>query len=397
MAFSMYPGLTRGLYSAIGAGRKPRSRSDLYLPKLASVRMGRDHEPDRAAVRHGPRVAAHQGGSARRRDLQNLRPEDLDFGRRAGPDREHRPPGGWPASRARQPGPAASAFSWCRSSSPTRTGSPGERNSVKCLGLEEKMGIHGNATCVINHEEATGWPDRRGEPRPFDHVRHDERGAGSALWHAGDRPGRGRLSGRRRLRQGPAGQGRFAHGPKNPDGPADPIIGHPDVRRMLMDAKAMLDGRPKAFLFWTALHGDLADVASRRTRRSKPGRATTLHGADDPGAEGLPHRPRLRRSPPTPCEVHGGSGFTEHFPVSQYLRDCRIALIYEGANGIQALDLGGPQAPAAGRRARRSWASAASLDAFVAVARRPTRRSSPSPRRPRQRGQGRAAVRPRCG
>ncbi|MGZ8407387.1 MAG: acyl-CoA dehydrogenase C-terminal domain-containing protein, partial [Caulobacteraceae bacterium] len=141
-------------------------------------------------------------------------------------------------------------------------------------------------------------------------------------------------------------QGRSLTGPKNPDGPADPIIVHPDVRRMLLDSRAMLEAG-RAFLFWTALHGDLS--------HGHPDEAVRQKGADYMGLLTPVLKGYLTDKGFKACvdgmQVHGGSGFTEHFPASQYLRDCRIALIYEGTNGIQALDLVGRKLPAKGGRA----------------------------------------------
>src|SRR6202008_34750 len=123
---------------------------------------------------------------------------------------------------------------------PDKDGNPGPRNSVKCLGLEEKMGIHGNATCVIGHEEATGWlvgEENRGLSLMF--VMMNEArigGAGQALAQAEPAYQAAAEFAKERL------QGRALSGPKNPDGPADPIIVHPDVRRMLMDARAGVEG-----------------------------------------------------------------------------------------------------------------------------------------------------------
>uniref|UniRef100_UPI00301E2153 acyl-CoA dehydrogenase family protein n=1 Tax=Phenylobacterium sp. TaxID=1871053 RepID=UPI00301E2153 len=115
---------------------------------------------------------------------------------------------------------------------PDADGNPGERNAVKCLGLEEKMGIHGNATCVISHEESTGWligEENRGLAVMFVMMNYARLGTGiqglaqaEAAYQAAAAFAKERL------------QGRSLTGPKNPDGPADPIIVHPDVRRMLM-------------------------------------------------------------------------------------------------------------------------------------------------------------------
>jgi hypothetical protein len=155
-------------------------------------------------------------------------------------------------------------------------------------------------------------------------------------------------------------QGRSLTGPKNPDGPADPILVHPDVRRMLMDARAIIEGG-RAFLLWTALHGDLA--------RASPDEAVRQKGADymallTPVLKAfLTDRGFLICS--DGMQVHGGAGYTEQLPASQHLRDSRIAMIYEGTNGVQALDLVGRKLAADGGRAVMSFF--AELDAWVAA------------------------------
>jgi hypothetical protein len=140
-------------------------------------------------------------------------------------------------------------------------------------------------------------------------------------------------------------QGRSLTGPKNPDGPADPIIVHPDVRRMLLESKALIEGG-RAFLFWTALHGDLAHHHPDEAVRTK---AEDYMGLMTPVLKGYLTDKGFKICSDA-MQVHGGSGFTEHFPASQYLRDVRIALIYEGTNGVQALDLVGRKLAAKGGR-----------------------------------------------
>jgi hypothetical protein len=153
-------------------------------------------------------------------------------------------------------------------------------------------------------------------------------------------------------------QGRSLTGPKNPDGPADPIIVHPDVRRMLMDARAIIEGG-RAFMAWTALHGDLSHAS--------PDEAVQQKGRDYMALMTPVVKAFLTDRGFQVCsdamQIHGGSGFTEHFPVSQYLRDVRIALIYEGTNGVQALDLVGRKLAADGGRGIMSFF--AELDAFI--------------------------------
>jgi hypothetical protein len=154
-------------------------------------------------------------------------------------------------------------------------------------------------------------------------------------------------------------QGRSLTGPKNPDGPADPILVHPDVRRMLMNSRAILEGG-RAFMLWTALHADLAhghpDEAVRTKANDYMGLLTPVLKAylTDKGFAAASDA----------LQVHGGSGFTEHFPASQYLRDSRITMIYEGTNGVQALDLVGRKLAANGGRAVMSFF--AEIDGFVA-------------------------------
>jgi hypothetical protein len=153
-------------------------------------------------------------------------------------------------------------------------------------------------------------------------------------------------------------QGRSLTGPKNPDGPADPIIVHPDVRRMLMDARSIIEGG-RAFMAWTALHGDLS--------HAHPDEAVQQKGRDYMALMTPVVKAFLTDRGFKVCsdamQVHGGSGFTEHFPASQYLRDVRIALIYEGTNGVQALDLVGRKLAADGGRAVMSFF--AELDAYI--------------------------------
>jgi alkylation response protein AidB-like acyl-CoA dehydrogenase len=356
MAFSMYPGLTHGAYSAIHVGGSPEQKQ-LYLPKLASGEWGGTMnltEPHcgtdlgllrTKAVPQGDGSYKISGQkiwiSGGEHDLtENI--VHLVLARVEG---------------APQGARGISLFIVPKFI-PDAEGKPGPRNSVYCDGLEEKMGIHGNATCVIRHEEATGWmigEENRGLSVMFVMMNEARIGVGlqgiaqaEAAYQAAAAFAKDRL------------QGRSLSGPKNPDGPADPIIVHPDVRRMLMDARAIIEGG-RALLFWTALHGDLAhaspDEAVRQKGRDYMALLTPVVKAflTDRGFKVCSDA----------MQVHGGSGFTEHFPASQYLRDVRIALIYEGANGVQALDLVGRKLAAEGGRAVTAFF--AEIDAFVAA------------------------------
>ncbi|WP_428150716.1 acyl-CoA dehydrogenase C-terminal domain-containing protein [Brevundimonas sp.] len=234
-------------------------------------------------------------------------------------------------------------------------GSIGERNGVQCAGLEHKMGIHGNATCVMSYDDATGWligEEGRGMNNMFVVMNEARLGTGlqglaigAAAYQAAVEFAHDRL------------QGRSLTGPKNPSGPADSIMVHPDVRRMLLEAKAFVEGG-QAFILWTALQADLeksADEATAQKAKDYMGLLTPVLKAylTDKGF----HVASLG------MQVHGGSGYTEHFQASQYLRDARITMIYEGTNGIQALDLVGRKLPSQGGRAIMSWF--ADIDAFV--------------------------------
>ncbi|MFC5372249.1 acyl-CoA dehydrogenase C-terminal domain-containing protein [Brevundimonas faecalis] len=234
-------------------------------------------------------------------------------------------------------------------------GSLGERNGVACAGLEHKMGIHGNATCVMAYENAKGWligEEGRGMNNMFVVMNEARLGTGLQGLAIGDAAYQAAVEfANDRL------QGRALTGAKNPDGPADPIMVHPDVRRMLLESKAFVEGG-RAFILWTALQADLqksSDAATATKAKDYMGLITPVLKAylTDKGF----HVASLA------MQVHGGSGYTEHFPASQYLRDARITMIYEGTNGIQALDLVGRKLPSNGGRAIMSWF--ADIDAFV--------------------------------
>ncbi|HEX7945784.1 MAG TPA: acyl-CoA dehydrogenase C-terminal domain-containing protein [Phenylobacterium sp.] len=355
MAFAMYPGLTHGCYSAIHEGGSDEQKQ-LYLPKLASfqwagtMNLTEPHAGTDLGLLRTKAVPQADGTykisgqkiwiSGGEQDLtENI--VHLVLARIEGAPQ----------------GTRGISLFIVPKFIPDKDGNPGERNSVKCLGLEEKMGIHGNATCVISHEEATGWligEENRGLSIMFIMMNEARLGVGlqgiaqaEAAYQAAAEFAKDRL------------QGRSLTGPKNADGPADPIIVHPDVRRMLMDARAIVEGG-RAFMAWTALHGDLSHAS--------PDEAVRQKGRDYMGLMTPVVKAFLTDRGFNVCsdamQVHGGSGFTEHFPASQYLRDVRIALIYEGTNGVQALDLVGRKLAADGGRGVMSFF--AELDGFIA-------------------------------
>ena len=211
-------------------------------------------------------------------------------------------------------------------------GSVGERNAVACGSIEHKMGIHGNATCVMNFDGATGYligPENKGLNCMFTFmnfarigtaiqgVAHAERGFQAAMDFATERLAMRSLS-----------------GPKNPDGPADPVIVHPDVRRMIMTTKAFAEGG-RAMIYFLAMQGDIVrqskDEEAVKQADAMMALLTPIAKAflTEVGVESAIHG----------IQVCGGSGFIREWGAEQNLRDAKISTIYEGTTGIQALDL----------------------------------------------------------
>ena len=209
-------------------------------------------------------------------------------------------------------------------------GSLGERNTLSVGKIEEKMGIHGNATCVMNYDGATGYllgQEHKGMRAMFTMMNEARLGVGlqglaqaeiayqNALAYAKDRL-----------------QGRDVTGVKNPDGPADPLIVHPDIRRNLMDQKSFVEAG-RALIFWAA---QLIDQHHRNTDAQADGLVSLLI----PVIKGF-LTDRGFDMTVQAQQIYGGHGYIEEWGMSQFARDARIAMIYEGANGVQALDLVG--------------------------------------------------------
>ena len=353
-AFSMYPGLTAGAYAGIHANASDELKTK-YLPKMATGEWGGTMnltEPqcgtDLGMVRT---KAVPQGDGTYKITGQKIwiSAGEHDFTDNIIHTVLARVEGG-PA------GIKGLSLFLVPKVMVNDDGSLGERNSLMCAGLEHKMGIHGNATAVMQYDDATGWligEEGRGMNNMFVVMNEARLGTGlqglaigAAAYQAAVEFAKDRL------------QGRSLTGAKNPEGPADSIMVHPDVRRMLLEARAFVEGG-QAFILWTALQADLqksADEATAQTAHDYMGLLTPVLKAylTDKGF----HVASLG------MQVHGGSGYTEHFQASQYLRDARITMIYEGTNGIQALDLVGRKLPSQGGRAIMSWF--ADIDAFVA-------------------------------
>ena len=215
---------------------------------------------------------------------------------------------------------------------PDADGKVGERNGIKAGSIEHKMGIHGNATCVMNLDGATGWligEANKGLAAMFVMMNSARLGVGmQSLGQAEVAYQNAAAYAKDRL------QGRAATGPASPDKPADSILVHPDVRRMLLTARACNEGG-RALATWTALlldrEHDHPDPAVREEASELMALLTPVVKAflTDNGWETA-----------TLCQqVLGGHGYISEWGMDQYVRDARINMIYEGTNGIQALDL----------------------------------------------------------
>ncbi len=223
-------------------------------------------------------------------------------------------------------------------------GSLGERNAVACGAIEEKMGIHANATCVMNYDGAKGWlvgEENKGLAAMFIMMNAARLGVaiqGLAQAEAAYQNGVA-YAGERR-------QGRALTGPTDPEESADPLFVHPDVRRMLMDAKAFTEGM-RALCIWGGLLVDLAEKAQTEEERQQADDLISLltpvmkgYGTDKGYAVATDMQ-----------QVWGGHGYIVENGMEQFVRDARIAMIYEGANGVQAMDLVGRKLARDGGRA----------------------------------------------
>lgn len=210
-------------------------------------------------------------------------------------------------------------------------GGVGERNAVHCASLEEKMGIHGNATAVLNFDGAKGFligTPNRGLNAMFTFMNTARIGTAAQGLASAELSFQGALSyARERLAM------RSLTGPKNPDGPADPIIVHPDVRRMLLTQKAFAEGS-RALLYFLAQQGDIVTAGTEEQSKAADdlmslltpiGKAFMTEVGSEAANLGV--------------QVYGGHGFIREWGMEQIVRDARISTLYEGTTGIQALDL----------------------------------------------------------
>ncbi|MBH1999118.1 MAG: acyl-CoA dehydrogenase C-terminal domain-containing protein [Sphingomonadaceae bacterium] len=227
-------------------------------------------------------------------------------------------------------------------------GALGDRNAVSCGSIEHKMGIHGNATCVMNYDGATGWmvgDENKGLAAMFIMMNAARLGVGLQGLGQGDIAFQNAVHYAHDRRQG-----RALTGPKEPEEKADTLFVHPDVRRMLMEAKAMTEGL-RALILWGALQVDLSHYAATEEDRQM---ADDLIGLLTPVIKGYGTDRGFDIA--VNCQqVFGGHGYIWENGMEQYVRDARIAQIYEGANGVQAMDLVGRKLPMNGGRALQAF------------------------------------------
>ena len=328
MAFNMYQGLTHGAYSAIHAHGSDAQKA-MYLPKMVScdwtgtmnltephcgtdlglMRTKAEPQEDGSYKISGQKIFISAGDHDMADNIIHLVLAKA--------------PGGGEGTKG------ISLFIVPKVLV-NDDGTLGARNALSVGKIEDKMGIHGNATCVMNYDGATGWllgDLHKGMRAMFTMMNEARLGVGlqgyavaaaayqNAVLYANDRL-----------------QGRAVTGEENPSGPADPLIVHPDIRRNLMEQKSFVEGA-RALTFWGA---HLID----RSVRQKDAAAEGLVSLMIPVIKGFQTDKGFEMAVQAQ-QVFGGHGYIEEWGMSQFARDARIAQIYEGANGVQALDLVG--------------------------------------------------------
>ncbi len=328
MAFNMYQGLTHGAYSAIHAHGSDEQKA-MYLPKMVTcewtgtmnltephcgtdlglMRTKAEPQEDGSYAVTGQKIFISAGDHDLSENIIHLVLAKI--------------PGG-------PEGIKGVSLFIVPKFIVNEDGSLGDRNPVTVGKIEEKMGIHGNSTCVMNYDGAKGYligEMHKGMRAMFTMMNEARLGVGlqgyaqaeiayqNAVAYANDRL-----------------QGRDVTGAKNPDGPADPLIVHPDIRRNLMDQKSFVEGA-RAFTYWGAY---LIDRAHKNEDKAADGLISLM----TPVIKGFLTDKGFEYATAAQ-QVYGGHGYIEEWGMSQYARDARIAMIYEGANGVQALDLVG--------------------------------------------------------
>ena len=332
LAFSNYPGLSASAYLAIEA-HAPEELKALYLPKLAAgtwsgtmcltepqcgtdlglIRTRAEPNDDGTYAITGTKIFITSGEQDLTANIVHLvlaRLPDAPKGTRG-----------------------ISLF-LVPKFLPKADGTPGPRNGLMCAGIEHKMGINGSATCVMSFEAATGWllgEPHRGMRAMFTMMNDARLDVGLQGLAIAETAYQSAVAyARERL------QGRALSGTKHADLPADPIILHPDVRRMLLTMRASSEGG-RALAYWIGMSLDLAKRHPDRQARQN---------ADDLIALMTPIIKAYFTDQGSACanlgvQIMGGHGYIREWGMEQLVRDVRITQLYEGANGIQALDLVG--------------------------------------------------------
>jgi len=346
MSFAMYPGLTQGAAAALYTHGSAEQKA-LYLPKLISgqwtgtmnltepqcgtdlglVRTRATPQPDGSYKISGTKIFISAGEHDLAENIVHLVLARID---------------GAPE------GTKGISLFVVPKYLPTNDGALGPRNALSCGSIEEKMGIHGNSTCVMNYDGATGWlvaEPNRGLQAMFVMMNEARLGVGmqglalsEVAYQNAAAYAKERLA------------GRALTGAKFKDKPADPIIVQPDVRRMLMTVRAFNEAA-RALVLWTALRSDVA----HRSDDTKQRQAADDHmGLMTPVIKGMLTDQGFANTVMAQ-QVFGGHGYIAEHGMEQFVRDARIAMIYEGANGIQALDLVGRKLPRDGGRALQAF------------------------------------------
>jgi alkylation response protein AidB-like acyl-CoA dehydrogenase len=346
MAFGMYAALTQGATAAIAVHGSPEQKK-LYLPKLVSgqwagtmnltepqcgtdlglVRTRAAAQSDGSYKITGTKIFISAGEHDLAENIVHLVLARID---------------GAPA------GTRGLSLFIVPKFLPAADGSVAARNAVACGSIEEKMGIHGNATCVMNYDGATGWlvaELNRGLQAMFTMMNEARLGVGvqglamsEVAYQNAATYAKERLA------------GRALTGAKFPEKPADPIVVHPDVRRMLMSMRAFNEAA-RALVVWTALKSDIA----HRSAEAKEKQAAEDHlGLLTPVIKGILTDQGFANAV-LAQQIYGGHGYIAEHGIEQFVRDARITMLYEGTNGVQALDLVGRKLPKDGGRALQAF------------------------------------------
>jgi hypothetical protein len=335
MAFNMYQGLTHGAYSAIHVHGSAEQKAT-YLPKMVScewtgtmnltephcgtdlglMRTKAEPQPDGSYKITGTKIFISAGEHDLAENIIHLVLAKA--------------PGGGEGTKG------VSLFIVPKFLV-NADGSLGARNALAVGKIEEKMGIHGNATCVMNYDGATGYligDLHKGMRAMFTMMNEARLGVGLQGYAVAEAAYQASLGyAKDRL------QGRDVTGAKNPNGPADPLLVHPDIRRNLLEQKSFVEGA-RAMTFWGA---HLID----RSVRMGDAQAEGLISLLTPVIKGFQTDKGFEMAVQAQ-QIWGGHGYIEDNGAAQFVRDARIAQIYEGANGIQALDLVGRKLAAEG-------------------------------------------------